>query len=191
MSNFYTFDDLHGFVIKAGGYVAHRYRSYGVEQEDVQQEIYVWLYQDKSRKKIERWLGSEPQQTTRIYRSMLDQGLAYAEREKAAKAGYRVEDVWWYTANSIEALLPLALDPSFTQEDAHVGELITSVIDVRNAVEVAGLTEFFTDATDEHPDYRVNIQLVLDRLGGERPAVGRRRAMSNAQAQAITGEQYG
>jgi hypothetical protein len=191
VSNFYTFDDMPGFVSKAAGYVAYRYRNYGVEADDVQQEIYVWLY-GKGRSKVERWLGNEPQQTTRIYLSMLDVGRKYGEKEKAAKAGYRPEDVWWYTPASVESLMPLVMDSTYTQANGHVGELITMVMDIRSAVQEAGLSEFFEQfgAEEEHPDYRVNVMLVLDRLGGERPIVGRRRAMSNAQAQAVTSEAY-
>ena len=183
----YTFSDMPGFVAKAARFVAHRYRSY-VEEDDVSQEIYVWLY-GAGQLKVDRWLQSDPQQTTRIYLSMLDVARQYAEREKAAKSGYRPEDVWWYTPGSLEALMPLAMDASYTQQNGHVGELLTMVLDIRKAVVDAGLFEFFTDEAEEHPDYRVNILLVLDRLGGERPAVGRRRAMSNAKAQAITSEQ--
>lgn len=180
----YEWDDLAGFVAKAARFVAHRYRSY-VEEADVSQEIYLWLY-GEGRPRVERWLDSEPQQTTRVYLSLLDAGRKYAEREKAAKVGYRPEDVWWYTPASLAALMPLAMDPAFTQQNGHVGELLTMVVDIRTAVQDAGLFSFFEQASEEHDDYPVNILLVLERLGGERPAVGRRRALSNAKAQAVT-----
>lgn len=190
----YTLDDIHGFVVKAAAYVAYRYRTYRIEQDDIQQEIYVWVYGD-GKAKIERWLESDPQQTTRIYRSMLDQGLRYAENEKAAVAGYKPDDVWWYTPAGVEGILPLALDRSFTQANGHVGELITMVIDIRKALDTTDLFGYFTEhlgekEDDRHEDWRVNLQLVIDHLGGERPAVGRRRRLSNAQAQAVTAGAY-
>lgn len=192
MTNFYTFDDMPGFIAKAASYVAHRYRFYGVEKDDVSQEIYVWLY-GQGRAKIERWLdtdGETPQQTTRIYRSMLDVGLKYGEKEKAAKAGYRPDDVWWYTPSSVEGLIPLVLDETYTQANGHIGDLITMVVDIRKAIQEAGLWGFFADSTEEHDDWLINLQQVVDRLGGERPAVGRRRVLTNATAQAITSGAY-
>ena len=188
----HTFEDMPGFVAKAARLVTHRYRSY-VEEEDVSQEIYAWLY-GPGQIKVARWLESDPQQTTRIYLSMLDVARLYAEREKAVKAGYRAEDVWWYTPASLEALMPLALDSAFTQQNGHVGELLTMVVDIRKAIEEAGLWGYFHGAThngdeEDQAQFYANLLLVLERLGGERPAVGRRRAMSNAKAQAITSEQ--
>ncbi len=191
--NHYTFDDMPGFVAKAASYVAHRYRPYGVESDDVSQEIYAWLY-GKGRKRVERWLETEDdkaQQTTRIYLSMLAVGRVYAEKEKAARAGYKAEDVWWYTPASLEALIPLALDASFTQSNGQLGELTATVLDIRKAVQECGLWAFFADSTDEHPDYRSNILVVLDKLGGERPVIGRRRVMTNAHAQAVVSEVAG
>lgn len=186
----YTWDDLGGFVTKASSYVAYRYRLYGVEREDVQQELNVWLYDEANRKRVIRWLDHEPQQTTRIYRSLLDVGLKHAEREKAKVAGYKPEDVWWYTPHGVEGLLPLALDRSFTQENGHVGDTITMVIDVRKALDATRLFDYFLNHDDEDEDWRVNLQLVVDQLGGERPAVGRRKVLSNAQAQSITSGTY-
>jgi hypothetical protein len=187
--NFYTWDDLGGFVTKASAYVAYRYRNV-VELEDVRQEVWLWLYTESNRKRVIKWLSNEPQQTTRIYRSLLDAGLSYAEVEKARIAGYKPDDVWWYTPTSIEGLLPLALDRSFTQENGLIGEQITAVIDVRSALDETSLFDYFGSHDSDHEDWRVNLQLVLDRLGGERPAVGRRKVLSNAQATAITSASY-
>lgn len=186
MSHQTTWDDLPGYVAKASSYVAYRYRRYGVEQSDAAQEMWLWLYMEDNRKRVLKWLSNEPQQTTRIYRSVLDAGLKYAENEKAAVAGYKPDDVWWYTTNGIEVLLPLALDRTFTQDNGRLGEQITAVIDVRKALDDTHLFDWFLDHEDDHEDYRVNLQLVLDYLGGERPLVGRRKVMSNAQSQSIT-----
>lgn len=189
--NYYTWDDLGGFVSKAASYVGYRYRNYGVEASDVQQELWLWLYNEDNRKRVIKWLGNEPQQqTTRIYRSLLDAGLSYAEGEKARVAGYKPDDVWWYTPASVEGLLPLVLDRTFTQDNGRIGEQITAVIDVRIALDDTDLFDYFLTHDEEHEDWRVNLQHVVDQLGGERPAIGRRKVLSNAQAQAITAKAY-
>jgi len=183
----WTFEQVEAtFTRKAAVYVANRYRAYGVEADDVQQEIFVWLY-SKGRKKVERWLANEPQQTTRVYRSMLDQGIRYAEREKAAKVGYNPDDVYWYTPGTVEGLMPLVLDDTFVQENGHVGELITMVIDIRRVMTPDDYW-YFANNDESAPDWRDRVQVLINRLGGDRPYVGRRRAMSNAQAIAITKE---
>lgn len=185
MSDVYTFEQISSlFVRKAAGYTAHRYRLYGLEADEIAQEIYVWLY-GKGKAKVERWLENEPQQTTRIYRSMLDKALGFAEREKAAKVGYHPDDVYWYTVSSVEGLMPLVLDDTYTQENGHVGELLTMVVDIRRVMTFDDL-DYFIKHDESDADYRDQLQVLVNRLGGDRPYVGRRRVMSNAQAQAIT-----
>lgn len=184
----YSFEDIAAaFTRKASNYIGHRYRIWGIEPADVGQEIYLWLY-GKGASKVRKWLDNEPQQTTRIYRSMLDVGITYAEREKATKVGYHVDDVYWYTPSAVEGLMPLVLDPTFTQENEHVGELITMVIDIRRVMKPDDF-EWFTENDSEHVDYAERVRVIIDRLGGDRPHVGRRKVMTNATAQAITSEQ--
>lgn len=187
--NYTTWDDMPGFVSKAAHYVGYRYRRY-VETADVSQELYAWLYADGNRSRVLKWLSAEPQQTTRVYRTLLAEALSYAEQEKASSAGYKPDDVWWYTPHGVEGLLPLALDRDFVQANGHVGDQLAMVIDVRAALDATGLFDFFAKHDESHPDWRVNLQAVVDRLGGERPGVGRRRAIRNATAQAITAGAY-
>lgn len=183
----YTFEQIAAtFTRKAAVYVANRYRNYGVEADDAQQEIFLWLY-GKGTAKVERWLANEPQQTTRIYRSMIDQAVRYAEGEKAARVGYKVDDVYWYTPSSIEGLMPLVLDDTYVQENGHVGELITMVVDIRRVMQPDDY-EFFTQNDESDVRWTDRVQTLVNRLGGDRPSIGRRRVISNAQAQAITRE---
>jgi hypothetical protein len=180
-----TFDVVSGpWVQRVAGYTSARYRHYQVDPEDVTQEIYAWLY-GKGSAKVERWLANDPQQTTRVYRSLLDVALGYAENEKAMKVGYKPDDVWWYTASSVEGLMPLVLDPTFTEKDGHVGELLTSVVDIRRVM-YADDIDYFTNSDDTAVDWADRIQDLVNRLGGNRPYVGRRKALSNATAIAIT-----
>lgn len=204
----YSFEDVATrFVRKAANYTAHRYRLYNVEAEDVQQELFVWLF-GEGRSRVERWLANDPQQTTRIYRSLLDRALGYAEKEKAIKCGYEVDDITWYTPSMVEALLPLAMDSTYSGLQGKVGEaetsgrrsgkapneggdLLAGVMDIRRAVD--SCPDWVGDTFLHHEPGAVGwdeaVQTVINYLGGERPYLGRRRPMSNAQAQAITREQ--
>lgn len=185
---YYTFEDVAvAFVRKAANYLGHRYRLWGVDPDDMSQEIAVWLY-GKGEPKVRKWLANEPQQTTRIYRTMLDVGQRLAEREKAERVGYQVDDVWWYSPSTIEGLMPLVLDPTFTQQNEHVGELITMVIDIRRVMKPDDF-EWFTDNDSDHADHSERVRALIDRLGGQRPFIGRRKVLSNSQANAITAEQ--
>jgi hypothetical protein len=147
----------------------------------------VWIY-GEGREKVERWLANEPQQTTRIYRSLLDEGLAYAEREKAERVGYSVGDVYWYTPTIIERVMPDVLNPDFTEEAGHIGELTTIVVDIRRVM-TPTLYEFFQQSDSADPDWHGQVQHLINLLGSaDRPR--RRRAKSNAQAQAETSEAW-
>jgi hypothetical protein len=168
---------------KVARYVVRRYHTYGVELDDVQQEIELWLFLNEE--KVRRWLDNEPQQTTRIYRSMLDAATKYAEREKAQKVGYSVVDVYWYTHNNITNLMPHVLNPDFTEENGRIGELITMVLDVRRVL-TPDLIEWFHHHDSEDRLWRSQVGEVIARLNDQKPA--RRRVLSNAHAQHITGE---
>ncbi|MGZ4556810.1 MAG: hypothetical protein ACXVXZ_13885 [Mycobacteriaceae bacterium] len=186
----YTFDDVADtFVRRTAVALGDRYRHWGVDVADVQQELWLWLY-GVGEVKVQRWLGNSPQQTTRINRSLWHQGSKYCEQEKAARVGYEVDDVQWYSESLVEGLLPLAQDPTFDGTPEKQGEpdagggrsnklpeersdLLTMVIDIRKAAEKV-------DSWD--------VQAIVDYLGGNRPFVGRRRPMSNAQCQAVTRE---
>lgn len=189
MSTEYQFADIAAaFTNKAASYVAWRYRHYLVDRDDVMQELYVWLY-GEGRVKVEKWLANEPQQTTRIYRSLLDVGIGYAEQEKAVKVGYKIDDIYWYSPSQVTGLMPLVLDATFVQENGHVGELITMVIDIRRVLGTGELYDYFMNHTDTDLAWDDNVQTVIDRLGGDRVYVGRRKAMSNARSQAITSQE--
>lgn len=186
----YTVDQvLTSFVQKAANYCASRYRGYGVTADDCAQEIYVWVY-DRGLPKIERWLASDPQQTTRVYMSMLDAARRYAEDEKARVAGYRPDDVAWYSVSLVESILPLAMDSSEDEYLTVDGTWQAMIVDVRRAVEGTHQTDFFTENDATHPAWDDHVQRLVDYLGGNRPRVGRRKVLTNAASQAITAEAY-
>lgn len=198
----YTFEDVaKAFTTKAAGYIARRYRNYSVDFDDALQECSLWLYTHE--KKVRNWLSKSPQQTTRIYMEILQAGLRYAEQEKAAVAGYDVEDVMWYTPTLVEGLLPLALDETYVgaSEDGddsrkrkprqpdQGGDGLALVMDIRRAIKSEKLTEFFYHHDSTHPLWEMHIQRLVDRLGGNSPYVGRRKPLANSQAIAITHSQ--
>lgn len=180
----YTWDDVErAFIVKAANWTVGKYKHYGVIRDDVVGELYAWLY-GKGKARVERWLGNDPQQTTRIYASLVDVAKGYAEAEKAAYLGYEPEDLTWYTPAIVEALLPYAKNPNWTgeAEQAEVksrnpkplherGDFLSMVMDVRRAMKAVG----------------TYVPAIVEYLGDHRPGyVGSRKAMSNAQARVIT-----
>lgn len=185
LSKVYLWDDIErSFVRKAARSTFRRYAQYGVALEDITQEINAWLWGD-GKSKVEKWLGLEPQRTTRIFRSMLDVAKSYAEHEKSLAIGYEEDDVYWYTPGVVEILLPYATKTDWNGEPEQSetsgrsgkplherGDFLAMVMDVRRALH-AGYSP-----SDVHG--------ITDFLGGQRPTIGARKAISNAQAQALT-----
>lgn len=200
---YYTWDDCDVFVKKAAASTVRRYGNY-VEYQDMLQEGFVWLLENQDQ--VAKWLGHEPQQTTRVYRSVLGQMTVIAGAEKARRVGYDPEDMAWYSPTLVEGLLPLAMDSDFapentTPEDAgqgnrrptrpanEGGNLLAMVVDVRRAVEHTNLARYFTVSDKSDPQWEARIEQLVDFLGGRRPHVGHRRPLSNTTAQAITHNQ--
>lgn len=203
----YLYEDVETtFLQQAARYVHARYRKYGVTLDDCTQEIWCWLSSKKGQTNVKRWLANDPQQTTRIRRSMTDVAIAMAEKEKAAVAGYDTEDVQWYSPSMVKALLPLALDVTYDGQvgpdwenptgktpgrskanPAHGNEILASVVDIRRAL--SSLDVWVTAAVARGPDYAMYdsaVEAVVGWLGGPSPYVGSRKAMTNSAAQAIT-----
>lgn len=193
----YVHDELHIFVSKAVRLLGDRYARWGVTREDLQQELIVWLLSHDD--KVQRWLASEPQQTTRIFRSLYDCGRKYAEKEKAASLGYEADDVQWYTASLVESVLPWALDldwngmTSNSPDPERAGiakfvddDVLTLVMDVRKGIDKTFTAFTLLNESPGDDGYEVAIQMVVDFLGGNRDYVGRRKVISNGRAQNIT-----
>lgn len=196
----------------AARYVASFYGNYLVTYEDCRSEISVWLYSEDGKQWVERRLNRTPQQITRIRWKLRAIAKRYAEKMKAEKVGYDPDDVHWYTNTQIVALMPLVLDETFTgtgvpdfdddkprtdgprakKNPAELGDLQAMVLDIRLAID--GLPEWVSLAVMfQQPGeelYDSAIGAILQYLGGPKDFVGRRRVMTNAEAQARTGEQY-
>jgi hypothetical protein len=209
-----TFEDvITKMVSPAGYYVAGHYKRYLVTPDDCKQEIYLWAYSDTGKRWIEKRLERDPQQTTRIRYKLRSVAKSYAEKMKAEKVGYSVDDIHWYSTTQIVALLPLALDDTFdgfglpdydsekpksdsprTKRNlAETGDLTVMVLDIRRALKT--LDAWVLDAVILHQQgespYDAAVTEILHHLGGPKEYVGKRRSINNAQAQARTGENYG
>lgn len=194
----YTFDSVREKLVeKAARQIHRRYKNDGTDYDEARSIIYVWMYTPSNRQKIERWLANEPQQTSRIYWSMYGVAQRSAERTRAELRGYSPDDIHWYTAEQVQALLPLALNENYDgqqqqdrdrEEDLNKkvsrsqvnhkegGDVLAMVMDVRRAIAAVGSTD---------------PARLVDWLGGGRNPVGSRRVISNASAQARTGADYG
>lgn len=201
-----TFTDVSdGLVPKAARYVSGRYRAYGVTADDVLQEMMCWLYGNGATN-VRRWLAKSPQQSTRIYRSIVDVGRSYTEREKAARVGYEPDDIFYYTQATVEGLMPLVLDETYDGSsglaDNPTGkkhkkapgdgdELLAAIMDIRRAIKACRpwVRDVFQNGEPGVIHWDDAVLAVINHLGGEAPCVGRRRVQSNAAAQFETRQQ--
>lgn len=202
----YTFEDIsERFVHKAAGYVAWRYRAYGVEVTDLRQEMYAWLYGEGA-SRVRKWLRSSPQQTTRIYRSLVDAGVSYGEAEKAEKVGYDSDDVMWYSPTLVEGLMPLVLDETFDgdmpvegaesgrkskQVPHEAGNGLAMVLDIRRALDKL---PDWVETCLRHEERGLGrwddaVLAVVNFLGGSKPTIGKRKVLTNVAAKALTDDE--
>lgn len=211
MSKHYTFEETEQLARKAAAHVAKSYGRHGTSYDEALSDIHEWMYTPRYRSKIDRWLASSPQQTSRIFWSFVSAAQREAEKRKAEMHGYEVDDVAWYTPQVIISLLPLALDPDYdgiaapdrerkvdlnenaakrTPNHGETGNTLAQVIDIRRAI--AGLPDWVAVGVSSDPGLPdvSAVLAIVQYLGGPRPYVGRRRVISNATAIAITRGEY-
>lgn len=212
MSNkHYTFDETERLARKAAAQVARNYGNHGTDYDMALSDIHEWMYTPRHQGKIKRWLAHEPQQTSRIFWSFVSAAQKPAEKRKAEMHGYEVDDIEWYTPALVTSLLPLALDPDYdgqaaadrerkvdinekaakrSPNHAETGNTLAQVVDVRRAI--SRLPDWVGVALADSQGYYDNsaVAAIVQYLGGPRPYVGRRRVISNATAQAMTGADY-
>ena len=78
------------------------------ELDDIKQNLYEWFLTHP--KKLDEWeaIGKRDAKNL-IYRSLRNQALDYCQYWKARALGYEVEDLFFYTPEIVEALLPAVL----------------------------------------------------------------------------------
>ena len=84
-----------------------------VEREDIKQSLYEWFLEHPN--KLDEWeaIGKKDAKNL-IYRSLRNQALDYCQIWKAKSLGYETSDLFYYTPDMVEALLPAILRKDFT-----------------------------------------------------------------------------
>jgi len=79
-----------------------------VELDDIKQSLYQWFLEHP--RKLNEWeaIGNKDAKNL-IYRSLRNQALDYCQRWKAKSIGYEVTDLFYYTPEMIEIMLPSVL----------------------------------------------------------------------------------
>ncbi len=79
-----------------------------VDGDDIKQACYEWFLAHPN--KVESWviLGKKEMKNL-IYRSLRNEALDYCQRWKAKGGGYEVVDLFYYTPEMVEAVLPTVL----------------------------------------------------------------------------------
>jgi DNA-directed RNA polymerase specialized sigma24 family protein len=94
-----------------------------VEIEDLRQSLYQWFVEHPN--KLDEWeaIGQKDAKNL-IYRSLRNQALDYCQKWKAKSVGYDVADLYYYTAEIVEALLPPVLRSEYnTAHKLNIGRV--------------------------------------------------------------------
>lgn len=85
---------------------AEYYRRYPmVEQEDIQQDLWLWFVSHPN--KYKEWSKLEVKDRDKLIgKSLRNAGIKYCEREKSRKSGYDQSDLYYYDVTVVEAFLP-------------------------------------------------------------------------------------
>ena len=76
--------------------------------DDIRQELYGWFLTHPN--KLDTWEAIGPKDAKNlIYRSLRNEALDYCNKWKAKSLGYEVDDLFYYTPEMIENLLPVVL----------------------------------------------------------------------------------
>lgn len=87
------------------GSLFRRYGRYGVDTQDISQELWIWSM--KKTDKLEEWLCRETEEEQRmgyaaLTKSLRRAGERYCRKEKAAVSGYKAEDEYFYDLSLIK-----------------------------------------------------------------------------------------
>jgi DNA-directed RNA polymerase specialized sigma24 family protein len=84
-----------------------------VEIDDIRQVLYQWFAEHPN--KLDEWEAKGPKDAKNlIYRSLRNQALDYCQKWNAKSVGYDTADLYYYTAEVVEAVLPPVLRGEFT-----------------------------------------------------------------------------
>jgi hypothetical protein len=100
--------ELEPIVQSVAGDFARKFGRYGVEREDVSQELWTWVVKHPG--KITEWSAEEHFEKI-LAKTLRHEANAYSQRAKADALGYSVSDLAWYSRNELKALLTAMFDP--------------------------------------------------------------------------------
>lgn len=92
---------------------AEYYRKYPMTDiDDLQQEMYLWFITHP--KKYKEWEALDQKDRDKLVaKSLRNQCLKYAEREKAKSEGYSLSDLYYYHSSVVEVFLPNIIIESY------------------------------------------------------------------------------
>lgn len=111
--------------------------------DDIKQSLYIWFLEHPN--KLDTWeaIGKQDAKNL-IYRSLRNQALDYCQAEKAKTLGYETQDLFYYTPEMIENLLPAVLrddsnalptanldTPNVQGNPAESGNLVTMLAEIQ------------------------------------------------------------
>lgn len=99
----------HAAVSSASRILKSRYRDY-VAYEDVQQELYLWLFTNYDRAEHWREEHSERHAERTLTKALRNAGERYCRAEKAEREGYHPDDEYFYSIPMVADLLQLYFD---------------------------------------------------------------------------------
>lgn len=189
----------HAAVASASKILMSRYRGV-VEYEDVQQELYLWLFSRYDRAIRWREEYDEKRAEKTLITALRNAGERYCRNEKAEREGYEAEDEFFYSIPMVADLLRTYFDPDRFAPNGRVlgegrsgtpasegGNVMTMVADVGRAYEALPahdkklLLRVFGGVCGEPEDVYANLALEWDCSGKAaylrvRRVVGRLRA---------------
>lgn len=199
-------EDISKLVYSAARQVRGRFHNY-VEFEDLMQEAWMSVL---TTSKLSDWQSQGEPGKSRLRRHMLKACSLYAQKNKAAKLGYRHSDLFYYSPGLLRHMISVILDSIGDEREIYEGFPDRALwIDVESALLVLTDADYqilwwaYKGDLDEEEGYalvgerlgitadaarkRVGriVRRLQDHLGGENPAP-RRKSQTNAAAVAQT-----
>ncbi len=125
-----------------------------VERDDIEQEIWVWVYSKPE--KVDEYQDGTEHGRNKLLKAMRNAAIRYCQEEKARIVGYRPEDNYYYDVGMIRSVLELIWDeeawisPPMPEDQAQVkstrdisegNNYVTTLVDVSRAVKTLPLGE--------------------------------------------------
>lgn len=175
-------------VVDAAAYRVHRRWKRWASIDDLSQELWMWIY-GRGKKKIAD-LKTVTEETEDLERELMlwFTGIAerYARKEKAQRAGYKIQDEQFYDTGHLEQLLLMCFEKELpdgleqkSEENRRISrpaegnELITILVDVRQALKY--LTDQNLELLKDYYYFGQTDQTIAATLGISEDAAWRKR----------------